>query len=116
MRLEFLIFLVISFYLLIKYKNRIGLHLVINLIMYGFYVFLWWMMYQPFSSPQHGDKGLGFAFMTIGTIPFYLSINIFNAIKNRKKLDINQKNVFYIHIIGLILGVSHLSVFLYLVL
>jgi hypothetical protein len=116
MRIEFLMFLAICFFLLIQFHKKISLHLVVNVVMYGFYAFLWWMMYQPYSNSHHGDKGLGFAFMTIGTIPFYLAINSYNVFKNRRKLDSHQKNIFYIHLTGLILGLTHLGVFLYLVL
>ncbi|WP_310557200.1 hypothetical protein [Flavobacterium sp.] len=116
MRIEFLIFLLFSFYWLNKYKHKISLHLIVNIIMYGFYAFLWWMMYQPYSNPHHGDKGLGFAFFTIFTIPFYLLINIFNVVRNRKRIDLKEKKVFNINLVGLILGLTHLGVFLFLIL
>jgi hypothetical protein len=116
MHIEFLIFLVICFFALIKFREKAFLHVFVNLIMFGFYAFLWWMMNQPYTDSHHGDRGLGFAFMTIGTIPFYFTINIFNVLKHRKRLNVRQKNIFYIHLIGLILGLTHLGVFLYKIL
>lgn len=116
MRIEFLIFLIICLFVLLKFRGNIRLHLLLNLMMYGFYAYLWWMMNQPYNNSRHGDKGLGFAFVTIASYPIYLIINIFNIFINRKKSNSNELIIFYIHIVGLLLCLTHVLVFLYLIL
>jgi hypothetical protein len=115
MRIEFLIFLVVCLFALLKFRGNFRLNIIFNLFMYGFYIYLWWMMYQPYTNSHHGDKGLGFAFVTIATIPFYLLINLFNIFIFRDKKDSNQLVIFFTHITGLLLCLTHLIAFLYMI-
>ena len=54
------------------------IHLVLTIIMYGFYFLLWWGLFHPVedNNMYHGDPALGVGLMILFTTPFFLLYHI----------------------------------------
>ncbi len=92
-------------------KNSI-FHIILNIFMYLFYAWLWFILVIPKDENElvRGDIGLGFAFLTFFTAPIYILINGISLYYFRKK---NHLKIAKIHAIGLVLCLMHLLVFCY---
>lgn len=78
--------------------------------MYGFYGLLWWNVSQPLRGNHHGDRALGVAIAIIFTTPFYLLFNLIFAYRGYKK---DQRKVFFINVLGLLLCILNFSYLYY---
>ena len=73
-----------------KFGKNWKFHLVLNILMYGFFLYLWFIMLIPKSHIGHrGDPGLGFGLFTIWLAPIFILINLF-SIFHAKKLMIRK--------------------------
>lgn len=93
-----------------KFGKNWKFHLVLNILMYGFFLYLWFIMLIPKSHIEHrGDPGLGFGLLTIWLAPIFILINLFSIFYAKK---INDKKIYRINIIALIFCFLHIVLFL----
>ena len=92
-----------------KFGKKWIFHLIINLVMYLFYIGLWIVMFVPKDpNEHHGDSALGFALFTLISVPFYLMFNIFSILHARKIFD---KRIENINKLGLAICILHVLIF-----
>jgi hypothetical protein len=110
--MEYLVIILILGSIIFKFREKWLFSLFLNICMYSFYLWLWYVLLNHHKNIYRGDSGLGFAFITFITMPFYIIVNISFLIYSFKIKLLNK--TFVINLIGLIFCIIHLITFYFL--
>ncbi len=113
----FFILIILIFGIVIVYKNKNNFitHILLTVLMYGLYIYLWFIpsimdnTYHDMNKP-YVDSALGVAIMFIFSMPIYLLIHAFFIWYAKKN---KLKKILIIHFIGVVLLVIQLVTFLF---
>lgn len=101
-----LAYVLIAFFALVAiFEKNLRLHIIINTLMYGYYVWLWYERLFLSADVKAAWIGFSLGINTIFTAPFYI---IFHLLAIYKSWRLENKIIFYINIAGLILCAIHL--------
>ncbi len=113
----YLLILIIMSVLLYKYREYDRFHLILIILMYGFYLLLWFMpeiddtVVSTEEHIKHTNSALGVSILFLLTMPVYLLIHIIFIMFAKKKINFRSK-IFKSHIIGSILLLIQIAIFL----
>ncbi len=113
--LYILIILITGTILLKIKKSNYITHILLIILMYGFYIYLWFLpsiannAYYD-ENKHHVDTGLGIAIMFIFSMPIYFLIHAFFIWRSKKK---GLKKILIVHLIGVTLLFIQIATFLF---
>ncbi len=113
--LYILIILIVGIIFVNKTKNNYITHIFLSVLMYGLYIYLWFIpsimdkTYHNINKP-HVDSALGVAIVFIFSMPVYLLIHAFFIWYAKKN---KLKKILIIHWTGIVLLMIQLVIFLY---
>ncbi len=104
-----------EFYQMTEKKSIIIIHILLSILMYGFYLFLWFVpsiMNNTYydENKHYVDSAMGVAIVFIFSMPIYLLIHIFFIWYSKKN---KFKKILIIHLIGIALLIVQTLTFLF---